>query len=197
MKDTVKQIIENMPALESGKRLVVGIDGMSRSGKTTLTGELMRHFKQSGTPAAGFHLDDFIVERNRRYGTGNKEWHEYYHLQWETDWLREHFFKRLKSASEMTLPFYNKEADRRENRKVTLPDSGVIIIEGVFLQRREWKGFCDYVIYVDSPPQSRIGREAEVVRLNRKKFENRYWPAEEYYEAAENPQANADFIIRN
>src|SRR5690606_16655519 len=91
MEDTVKKIIEQLPALESGKRLVVGIDGLSRSGKTTLTEELMRHFKQSGTPAASFHLDDFIVERERRYGTGHKEWHEYYHLQWETGWLCEHF----------------------------------------------------------------------------------------------------------
>ncbi|WP_203333754.1 kinase [Planococcus beigongshangi] len=197
MKDMMKRIIDNLSPIENGRRLIIGIDGMSRSGKTTLAGELKRQFENEGVRAVIFHLDDLIVERARRYGTGEEEWLEYYGLQWETGWLREHFFKRLKTEDELTLPFYDGQADRHECREISLPDSGVIIIEGVFLQRPEWRGFCDYVIYVDSPRQRRIEREAEVVQHNREKFENRYWPAEEYYEKVEEPQTRADLIVRN
>ena len=91
MEELITQITERLPAIDSGGRLVVGIDGLSRSGKTTLTAKLMAHYEKENIPAISFHLDDLIVERGRRYGTGEEEWYEYYQLQWETAWLREHF----------------------------------------------------------------------------------------------------------
>lgn len=197
MEDLIVQITERLPAIDSGGRLVIGIDGMSRSGKTTLTSKLVEHYKRENIQAISFHLDDLIVERERRYGTGEEEWYEYYQLQWETDWLRDHFFTRLKIAEELTLPFYDGEADRRENRKVALPESCIIIIEGVFLQRREWRGYCDYVIYIDSSKQQRIEREAAIVRQNLAKFKSRYWKAENHYLKSQNPQSHADIIVRN
>nr|WP_240611969.1 kinase [Planococcus halotolerans] len=197
MEELITQITERLPAIDSGGRLVIGIDGMSRSGKTTLTAKLAENYKSENIPAFSFHLDDLIVERERRYWTGEEEWYEYYQLQWETDWLRDHFFRRLKTAEELTLPFYDGEEDRRENRKVALPESYIIIIEGVFLQRREWRGYCDYVIYIDSSKQQRIEREAAIVQQNLAKFENRYWKAENHYLKSQNPQSHADFIVRN
>lgn len=197
MEDLITQITKRLPAIDSGSRFVLGIDGLSRSGKTTLAAELVAHYKRENIPVISFHLDDLIVERERRYGTGEEEWYEYYQLQWETDWLRERFFKRLKIANELELPFYDGETDQRENRKVTLPESCIIIIEGVFLQRLEWRGHYDYVIYVDSSQEQRIERESAKVQQNMAKFENRYWKAENHYLKSQNPQSHADFIVRN
>lgn len=197
MEELITQITKRLPAIGSGGRLVLGIDGLSRSGKTTLTAKLMEHYKNENIAAISFHLDDLIVERGRRYGTGEEEWYEYYQLQWEADWLRKHFFEQLKIADELTLPFYDGEADRRESRKVALPESGIIMIEGVFLQRHEWRGYCDYVIYIESSQQQRIAREAAIVQQNLAKFENRYWKAEAHYLKSQEPQSHADFTVRN
>lgn len=197
MEDMITQITERLSAIDSAGRLVIGIDGLSRSGKTTLTAKLEEYYKSENTPAISFHLDDLIVERERRYGTGEEEWYEYYHLQWEKEWLREHFFKRLKIADELELPFYDGKTDQRESRKVALPASGIIIIEGVFLQRLEWRGYCDYVIYVDSSQHQRIERESAIVQQNLAKFEKRYWKAENHYLKSQEPQTHADFIVRN
>ena len=74
-------------------RFILGIDGLSRSGKTTFVANLKENMKQEGIPFHIFHIDDHIVERNKRYHTGYEEWYEYYYLQWDIEWLRQKFFK--------------------------------------------------------------------------------------------------------
>ncbi len=51
--------------------------------------------KQESIPFHIFHIDDHIVERNKRYNTGFEEWYEYYYLQWDIEWLRQKFFQKL------------------------------------------------------------------------------------------------------
>ena len=72
MEELITQITERLPAI-GGVRLVVGIDGLSRSGKTTLTPKLLAHYEKENIPVISFHLEDLIVERERRYGTGKAE----------------------------------------------------------------------------------------------------------------------------
>lgn len=193
----LKQIIEHLPELKSDRRLVVGIDGLSRSGKTTLAAELVKYFNGKRITAIPFHLDDFIVEKGQRYGTGEEPWHEYYQLQWDCSWLKDHFFRQLKSASELSLPIYDSETDQRVVKTTAIPPSCVVIVEGIFLQREEWLGSFDTVIYVNSTRDQRFQRESLAVQQNIEKFSERYWPAEEHYLMTRNPQKTADFIVQN
>jgi uridine kinase len=64
---------------------------------------------------------------------------------------------------------------------VLIPNDCVVIIEGVFLQRKEWREFFDYIVYLDCPRETRFLREGEIVKGNIEKFRNRYWKAEDYY----------------
>ncbi|WP_071679753.1 kinase [Bacillus sp. BF9-10] len=122
-------------------RFLLGIDGLSRSGKTTFVTNLKENMKQESIPFHIFHIDDHIVERNKRYDTGYEEWYEYYYLQWDIEWLRQKFFRKLQNETKLNLPFYHDETDLCEMKKVQIPIVGVIVIEGVFLQRKEWRDF--------------------------------------------------------
>ena len=46
------------------------------------------------------------------------------------------------------------------NEKVQIPIVGVIVIEGVFLQRKEWRDFFHYMVYLDCPRETRFLRES-------------------------------------
>ena len=65
--------------------------------------------KQEGIPFHIFHIDDHIVERNKRYHTGYEEWYEYYYLQWDIEWLRQKFFQKLQHETKLKLPFFMKK----------------------------------------------------------------------------------------
>nr|WP_208752067.1 kinase [Bacillus cereus] len=176
-------------------RFILGIDGLSRSGKTTFVTNLNENMKQESIPFHIFHIDDLIVERNKRYHTGYEEWYEYYYLQWDIEWLRQKFFQKLQNETKLKLPFYYDDTDTCEMKKVQIPIVGVIVIEGVFLQRKEWRDFFHYMVYLDCPRETRFLRESRKTQKNLSKFENRYWKAEDYYLETELPKDRADLVI--
>ncbi|MGM2839649.1 kinase [Bacillus cereus group sp. BfR-BA-01511] len=176
-------------------RFILGIDGLSRSGKTTFVKNLKENMKQESIPFHIFHMDDLIVERNKRYHTGYEEWYEYYYLQWDIEWLRQKFFQKLQNETKLKLPFYYDDTDTCEMKKVQIPIVGVIVIEGVFLQRKEWRDFFHYMVYLDCPRETRFLRESKKTQKNLSKFENRYWKAEDYYLEMESPKDRADLVI--
>ncbi|WP_242229468.1 kinase [Bacillus cereus group sp. BfR-BA-01329] len=177
-------------------RFILGIDGLSRSGKTTFVTNLKENMKQENIPFHIFHIDDHIVERNKRYHTGYEEWYEYYYLQWDIEWLRQKFFRKLQNETKLKLPFYQDETDSCEIKKVQIPIVGAIVIEGVFLQRKEWRDFFHYMVYLDCPREIRFLRESPETQKNLLKFENRYWKAEDYYLEKESPKDRADLVIQ-
>lgn len=109
--------IINVMKKHKENRFILGIDGLSRSGKTTFATNLKENMKQESIPFHIFHIDDHIVERNRRYHTNHEEWHEYYHLQWDIEWLRQEFFQKLQHETKLKLPFYHEETDICEMKK--------------------------------------------------------------------------------
>jgi uridine kinase len=197
LEDKILNIANKIPNLEQNQRIVVGIDGLRRSGKTTLTNKLVQYLQEKNISVCLFHIDDYIVERKRRYNTGYEEWYEYYNLQWDVNWLTDHFFAKLKKSKELPLLTYDCDSDTQKLEINKIPDTCVIIIEGVFLQRKEWRNFYDSIIYLDSSREKRFNRESEDTQSNIEKFQNRYWKAEDYYIAAESPLAQAHLVIQN
>lgn len=197
MNKNLKELIEALPELKPGERTIIGIDGLSRSGKTTLSEALEDYLDEQRIPHHIFHIDDFVVERTKRYGTGHEEWFEFYCIQWDVDWLRQHFFDQLRDAAELRLPLYNRETEERTSQHVELPSSCFVFVEGVFLQRQEWRNFFDFIVYVDCPENIRLERELQTLNKTMEQLENRYHKAEDYYLKTVNPKQRADLVITN
>nr|WP_211201566.1 kinase [Bacillus sp. NTK071] len=186
---------ELISSVQSNRRYILGIDGLSRSGKTTFVKQLHELLDKEKIEYYLFHIDDHIVERKSRYNTGFEEWYEYFNLQWDVEWLKEQFFEKLTYCNQIDLPYYNNDTDTHEFRTIDLPKTGWIVIEGVFLQRKEWRDYFDKVLFLDCPREKRFMRETETTKRNREKFEKRYWKAEEYYVNTIKPLDNADVVI--
>ncbi|MGG4169433.1 kinase [Rossellomorea vietnamensis] len=178
---------------------IIGIDGLGGSGKTTLAEALKKEINYN---TSILHLDDYIVEKSRRYGTGNKEWHEYYALQWDVTSLTTNLFLKLHHNLEIILPFYDSSTDTIVQKDFHYDQETIILIEGVFLQRKEWRDFFDFMIFIDCSKEVRservLGRDVYLgdyqARLD--KYKRRYWLAEEHYIRHENPAGQADYIKR-
>ncbi|MFL8937290.1 kinase [Rossellomorea oryzaecorticis] len=184
--------------------LIIGIDGLGGSGKTTLALQLKNELEAASCESVILHIDDYIVEREKRYLTGHEEWYEYYYLQWDVKVIQAELFEKLHSnISLLTLPFYDNSINNILYKKVNVPANGFIIIEGVFLQRKEWRGFFDYMIFLECNQQLRstrvLGRDVYLgeYQARVKKYQQRYWLAEDYYVKKENPIGHADYIYQN
>lgn len=180
---------------------IIGIDGMGGAGKTTVSAQLSEQLTAQGIPAAILHIDDFIHPRCVRYRDDVPEWECYYYLQWHYSPLRELLSAfREHGTYTGTVQLYNKEQDCYDAVDLHIPD-GIVIVEGVFLQRQELADLFDAVVYLDVPEAVRLSRvlkrdgyigDADAIR---QKYENRYFPAERYYAAHCRPMETADIVL--
>ena len=196
MENHVEALLKLISSSGTNERFILGLDGLSRSGKTTLSKKLCEILKERNIPHLVLHIDDHIVEREKRYHTENEEWIEYYQLQWDVEWLTHQLFEKLKVSNELILPFYDSTTDTSILRTIQLPVHGVIVIEGVFLQRKEWRIFFDKIVYLDCPRSKRFLRESEEAQENISKFTKRYWKAEDFYLSTVRPKEHADMVIK-
>ncbi|WP_226670306.1 kinase [Metabacillus litoralis] len=197
LEDKITNLFKKIPKVKQGQKVVLGIDGLSRSGKTTIVRNIEQHIQEKNILTCVLHIDDYIVERERRYNTSNEEWDEYYNLQWDVEWLKENLFKKLKESNELKLLTYNNSSDSSKLQTVKIPDTCLIIIEGVFLQRKEWRNYFDFMIFLYCGREERFNRESVETQNNIEKFENRYWKAEDYYMETVLPIEKADLVIQN
>ncbi|WP_301110210.1 hypothetical protein [Sporosarcina sp.] len=105
---------------ESQKQsVVIGVDGLGGSGKTTYATELQQSVKN----AYLFHLDDFIHPENIRYNNTYEEWFCYYELQWRYEYLISKLLAPLKKGLEVKcyIELYDKETDSYKEQAVEIP----------------------------------------------------------------------------
>lgn len=182
-------------AIGQNDRFILGIDGLSRAGKTTLVKKLASMLDSKDIQNLIIHIDDHIVERKSRYNTGQDEWQEYYYLQWDIESLREILFEKLISSNELELPYYDNTLDRHEYKKLNIADKKVFIVEGIFLLRKEWSSFFDLTVFLDCPRNVRFSREGLKTQQNIEKFTKRYWKAEDFYMEKVRPLENAQIVL--
>ncbi|MDV2582301.1 kinase [Alkalibacillus haloalkaliphilus] len=201
-KECTLNILDCYKKHEQSRPFIIGVDGLSGSGKTTLSKQFYNLLSQNYTLSI-IHLDDHINCRSMRYNTRYKEWYEYYYLQWDVEMLTKQLFNNINNNVNVNLPFYNKVEDNHFYHEIQVAQKDFCIIEGVFLQRDQWKHFFDYIIYIDCPRDVRFKRviERDLVLGDQlevmSKYDRRYWPGEEYYLSVECPKEQSDFILFN
>ena len=194
----VLDVIHAARSMHSANRpFVVAIDGLSGAGKTTLVSHL-----NGESDLLVLHIDDYIVERAKRYETGQSEPTEYYALQWDVSRLERELFRPLtEGVTKLVLPRYDQERDVITEQVVDVSSAHTVVVEGIFLQRPEWQPYFDYVIYLDCPREVRyervlnrdtyLGNPAE--RLA--KYKRRYWPGEDLYLERIDPKNTAHIVL--
>ncbi|MCH5349064.1 MAG: uridine kinase [Oscillospiraceae bacterium] len=199
MKDICSSILK---LISNTGIAVVGIDGLGGAGKSTVSEKICSEIEQNNVHTILLHIDDFINVKAVRYNSAYPEWQCYYDLQWRYDYFNKiinQFENKINNSIEIEL--YDKDNDCYFTKKYDVIEKTVIVVEGIFLQRKELQGNFDYMIYIDVPEDVRmtrvlkrdtyIGNEQQIID----KYENRYFPAERKYFNEYHPERSADFVI--
>lgn len=134
--------------------LRVGVDGVDGSGKTVFAAELSESLRAAGRRVAQVSLDDWHRERALRHARGR-------HSP-EGFWLDSYDYDRIRA--EVLTPLAAGGSGRYRARGhdlasdevltgplVGMPRGGVLVVEGLFLQRAELEGCLDLVVWLDVP----------------------------------------------
>lgn len=181
---------------------IIGIDGLGGAGKSTISEKICQNFKDNNCHTILLHIDDFINVREVRYNSVYPDWQCYYDLQWRFDYFS-NVINQIKNNKQryIDIELYDKDNDTYFQQRFSIHENTIVIVEGIFLQRKEFNNIFDYTIYIDVPEEVRlqrvlkrdtyIGDEQQIID----KYKNRYFPAEHRYIEEYQPKKNADFVI--
>ena len=168
----LRRVADAVPRLD-GRRVRVAVDGLDGAGKTWFADDLARVLGERGTAVARLTIDDFLAPTTVRYARGRRSPEGY--------WLDSHDLPRF-------------------TRAVTAPGAGVLVADGIFLQREELRDLWDLTVYLEVPVDvafarmaRRDGRSADPAAP-----ENvRYSEGQKLYLAACDPAARAHLVVDN
>lgn len=191
-----------------GRPLVVGINGMAGSGKTTLAGALAAALEGRGVATCRVSVDDFHNPKRRRYRRGETSPEGYYRDSIDYRAFAQAALRPVHEASSFPVRCQTKlsdlERDEEELRFRELPEDGALLAEGVFLFRPELLPYLDVRVFLRAEVQvvlERVQRRdlallgsAEAVT---RRYRDKYLPGEELYLAEVAPESLADVLVDN
>jgi uridine kinase len=172
---------ESLAAVHATDRLTrIGIDGVDGAGKTRLAEELAQELTVRRRPCVRVSLDFFERPPAERYARGELSPEGYY------------------------LDAFDLARFRTHVLGVGAPPGGVLVVDGVFLQRPELVDLWDATVWVEADPELAARRGAERNHVwfdsldgTHERYRLRYLPAQQRYIAEQRPHERATFLLRN
>jgi len=139
-------------ALLCRRPTIVYITGVDACGKTHFASGLASHLSAMGHEIQLIHVDDFHRPKSMRYMTRKDPADAYYESSFDIGKLVTHILQPARNIGRVSesLLLLNLASDRYElNRRYVINSNTVVIVEGVFLARPEFRPYCDLLIYLD------------------------------------------------
>lgn len=187
--------------------LRVAVDGRIGCGKTTFANALAATMKYGGRPVIRASIDGFHQPRINRYRQGRLSSDGYYEDAHDLKAMRQLLLDPLGPGGDRICVTASFDLDRDQPLKRApkrVGESGVLIVDGEFLQRPELQSAWDLVIFLNVSAQEarRRGVERDALLLRgtptaAELHDQRYGPAFSRYEREWRPAAQADVVIDN
>ena len=188
--------------------ILVGIDGVDASGKTTLADNLADRLEESGRQIIRASIDGFHNPRAIRYRKGRNSPNGYYQDSFNHQLIIDKLLKPLSSGD---LRYKVAAFDYRIDAEVNVPSKkadkdAILIMDGIFLFRPELLDFWDIRVFLDVgfdvTVQRAIKRAKDLESLDSEQeimdqYNCRYVPGQKLYFQEATPQEKADILIDN
>ncbi len=145
-------------------RVIVAVDGIDGAGKTSFGDDLAAVFREAGHDAFRASMEDFHRPRAERYREGRESPVSFYRDSFDYQTFRRVLvdpFRMAGSTGFQTAAWDVKRDAPTQMHWITGQSDGVLIVDGVFLNRPELSGIWNYSILLEVPWDVAYARLAE------------------------------------
>lgn len=168
---------------------VIGIDGHSAAGKSTLAAELAAEFGH----VALVRGDDFyrIMDEGERARLDPAHGADHYY-----DWqrLRDEVLRPLRGGRRAAFHPYDWDTNRLSDRLTMIEPAAVVIVEGLFVSRPELRQLIDLSVLVTADAASRERRQRDRADAS-SAWLQRWEAAEQWYFHHVRPPESFDVVL--
>lgn len=202
-RQVLAALARSVPSRVGSDCVLVGIDGADGSGKTVFADELSEVLRSTGRPVVRLSVDDFHNVRAVRYRRGRESPKGFWLDSFDYSRLRTDVLEPLGAGG--TRRYRPLAHDLASDEVVcselrTAPAGSVVVIDGLFLHRRELADVWDFSIFLDVPFAVTARRMAARDGSNSDPDHpsmRRYVEAQRLYFAACDPKSMASVIVDN
>lgn len=184
-------------------RLLVAVDGVDASGKTTFATRLAEALRLHRRSALVIHADDFMHVRSVRHRRGRNSPEGYFYDSYDYESLTRYVLEPLSVSGDgwFRAGTVDRVRDVVIRRPLQYADGQTItIVEGLFLLRDELVDWWDYSVFLDVDTDAalaRKGRRDGLVLNPANPLTRRYVEGQRIYVEGCQPRERATWVLDN
>jgi uridine kinase len=205
MDDLLEKMIAEFRS-KSGQNLVVGISGIDGSGKSTLADEIEQALISREIPVTQIGLDDLLHPKHIRHKSSDHV-QGYFEDNFDYVSLVERVLDPARNSAcfKAEYPVLELETDQIRSRNLDFDGPGIVIVEGVFLFRKELSQKFHWKIWIEISFEDAMSRVLERSRDRRygdvgairTRYETRFFPTQRFHLERDDPATSADFVLKS
>jgi uridine kinase len=204
LDEVTRQILQRRATVPETRCLLVGVSGIDGSGKGYVARQLEARLALHGVIPATLNVDGWLNLPERRFSQSDPTENFY-----ENAIRFDQFFKQLviplrnQRSVRVVADFIEETASRYRKHTYDFKDISVILVEGIFLFKRQYRTHFDLAIWIDCSFPTALARAIDRAQegLSAAKtiaaYESIYFPAQRIHLTRDNPRENADLIFEN
>jgi uridine kinase len=200
----VETILHTRRLITPERGLLVGVSGIDGSGKGYITKQLEARIIQHSISTANINVDGWLNLPKKRFSKLNPGEHFYKNA------IRFHeLFSGLLlplrdcKSVEVVVDSTEETADHYFKRSYSYKNIGVILVEGIFLFKREYRQLFDLKVWVECSFGTALARAVErkqeglPAAATIQAYETTYFPAQRIHMELDQPSESVDLIVNN
>jgi uridine kinase len=203
MSEEVVEIVGHLALSRPDQRLLVAVDGVDGSGKTTFAETLVDQLRSYGRKAVVVHVDDFMNLTSIRHRKGRESPEGYVHDSYDYDSLTRYVLDPLSPDGDgwFRPGIVDRVGDvaRQQPLEYSAPGT-VTIVEGLFLLRDELVNWWDYSIFLAVDTETSLARKSRrdgLVLDSTNPLTRRYVEGQRAYLSSCRPHERATWVLDN
>jgi uridine kinase len=184
--------------------LLVGISGIDGSGKGHLTREIVSRLEEPGVRSASLNVDGWLNLPDVRFSR-ERPAERFYEKALRLDEMFEKLVLplRRKRSIHLLADFTEEAATSYRPHVYEYANVDVILLEGIYLFKREYREHFDLRIWIDCSFETALARaiaraqEGLPPEETVKAYRSIYFPAQEIHFARDDPKSAAHLVLRN
>lgn len=202
--EVTQRILQRRATIPAGRCLLVGVSGIDGCGKGYVAAQLEARIAQHGVTPAILNIDGWLNLPAKRFDQ-NAPADNFYENAIRFD----QFFTQLviplrnRRTVHLVADFTEETASRYRKHTYDYRGVSVILVEGIFLFKRQYRTHFDLAIWIDCSFPTALARAIERGQegLSAAKtiaaYETIYFPAQRIHLARDNPREQADLVLQN
>lgn len=202
--EVTRKILERRATVSSSRCLLVGISGIDGSGKGYIAKQLEAHLALHGVIPATLNVDGWLNLPAKRFAP-NAPAANFYQNAIRFD----EFFTRLvmplrdQRGVHLVADFAEETASHYRQHIYDFKDVSVVLVEGIFLFKPQYRGYFDLAIWIDCSFPTALARAISRAQEGLPPantiaaYETIYFPAQRIHLALDQPREKADLIFEN